>query len=357
MSKIIFESENKLMNAFLSSEKYDYFINFELERKIKREIIAWNFIFEKKLTNYKIQFDHFFEIVNDYNNYWFGPIYRPNKRHVIKTDDKVINKFMKEILFSTHDYKRKINSCFTEYCIKGAKHGIITLFLYLSNPDKFNIWLPKTTEKGLIILNRLEKLPDSSWGENYQKFNEATNLFKKEYKLKSRSIDWVLFHIKKYVQITNDNLIVDNKMFELDEIDTSHGFEKYIKMNRIIFNETLINQYPILPEEEITDKTYFEGSTKNISVNVYERNPEARKKCIDHYGTKCFICGFDFTEKYDKVKVGYIHVHHLKQLAIIKKEYKIDPIKDLIPVCPNCHAVIHLNEPMFNIEEMKKMLK
>lgn len=50
-------------------------------------------------------------------------------------------------------------------------------------------------------------------------------------------------------------------------------------------------------------------------------------------------------------------VHHLKKLADIKAEYEVDPIKDLQPVCPNCHAMIHRQDPPIEIEELKKQLK
>ncbi len=33
---------------------------------------------------------------------------------------------------------------------------------------------------------------------------------------------------------------------------------------------------------------------------------------------------------------GFIHVHHLKPLSEVGYEYRVDPIRDLRPVCPNC---------------------
>ena len=37
---------------------------------------------------------------------------------------------------------------------------------------------------------------------------------------------------------------------------------------------------------------------------------------------------------------GYIHVHHLRGLSDVGGEYVVDPVNDLRPVCPNCHAVL-----------------
>ena len=84
-----------------------------------------------------------------------------------------------------------------------------------------------------------------------------------------------------------------------------------------------------------------EGAVKSVKVNKYERNPSARKKCIAHHGAVCAVCRIDFGAQYGGVASGYIHVHHVVPLSSIKKTYLLDPIKDLVPVCPNCHAVIH----------------
>ncbi len=99
-----------------------------------------------------------------------------------------------------------------------------------------------------------------------------------------------------------------------------------------------------------------EGASRSVSVTVYERNPLARQQCIAHYGPKCFACDFSFGEIYGETAEGFIHVHHLKAVAGAG-ERKVDPIKDLRPICPNCHAVIHLQNPPLSIAELKRMLK
>lgn len=112
----------------------------------------------------------------------------------------------------------------------------------------------------------------------------------------------------------------------------------------------------LLPEEITPTEAFFEGAKQQVLVNAYERNPEARRKCIAHYGTKCSICGFDFYERYGEEGRGLIHIHHLRQLAEIGEEYEVDPINDLLPVCPNCHAMIHRRKPAFTIDEVKELL-
>jgi len=97
---------------------------------------------------------------------------------------------------------------------------------------------------------------------------------------------------------------------------------------------------------EVENNTYIEGATKQVVVNAYERDKKARKKCIDYYykkdGTvKCQICGFDFGVFYGKSCRNLIEVHHIKPLSTIGEEYLLDPIADLLPICPNCHYVVH----------------
>jgi 5-methylcytosine-specific restriction enzyme A len=108
--------------------------------------------------------------------------------------------------------------------------------------------------------------------------------------------------------------------------------------------------------EEVNGRRFFEGAVRQIVVNAYERNPEARKRCIEHYGAQCIVCGVDLGKKYGEKAEGLIHVHHLKPLSLVNTTYEVDPINDLRPVCPNCHAVIHRCNPPYTIEEVRTFL-
>ncbi|HKN75276.1 MAG TPA: HNH endonuclease [Candidatus Acidoferrum sp.] len=100
-----------------------------------------------------------------------------------------------------------------------------------------------------------------------------------------------------------------------------------------------------------------EGAVHESLVNAYERNPLARQKCIEKYGAKCFVCGFSFGTTYGRLVDGLIHVHHLVPLSDVRKKYKVDPVADLRPVCPNCHAVIHHRRGLpYSIEEVQSFL-
>jgi len=117
-------------------------------------------------------------------------------------------------------------------------------------------------------------------------------------------------------------------------------------------NLTGVSQYSDEIPTEYLDKL-SEGAKRTIVVNSYERNRQAIELCKKHFGTNCSICGFDFELEYGEIGKGYIHVHHLTPVSEIGKEYEIDPIKDLRPVCPNCHSMLHRNRNTLTIDELK----
>ncbi len=112
----------------------------------------------------------------------------------------------------------------------------------------------------------------------------------------------------------------------------------------------------IFPDEVDSSEVFREGAVRQVSINAYERNTVARKKCIEYYGTNCFVCDFNFGKEFGKLGEGFIHVHHLKPLSEIGEEYKVNPIEDMCPVCPNCHAMLHRHSPPLNIEQIKATL-
>ena len=114
---------------------------------------------------------------------------------------------------------------------------------------------------------------------------------------------------------------------------------------------------PFQENENSEQTVYTEGTPNQVRITKYERNPHARNKCIEHYGLSCSVCEFNFEDEYGELGKDFIHVHHLKQVSDIGKEYKVNPIVDLRPVCPNCHAMIHRKKEPYSIEEIKKRME
>ncbi len=111
------------------------------------------------------------------------------------------------------------------------------------------------------------------------------------------------------------------------------------------------------PDEIHLVRGLKEGLVSKVLVNNYERNPLARKRCIEYYGSSCYVCGFNFGKVFGEVGEGLIHIHHLVPLSNINEEYEVDPVRDLRPVCPNCHALIHRIHPPLSIESVKLLLE
>lgn len=101
---------------------------------------------------------------------------------------------------------------------------------------------------------------------------------------------------------------------------------------------------------------YTDGSMVKVLVDRFERSRKARKECIRIHGTSCIACGFNFKKVYGPEAEGYIQVHHVKPLHLIRKGHKVNPATDLVPLCANCHSVVHLTIPTMSIDQIKSRI-
>ena len=103
-------------------------------------------------------------------------------------------------------------------------------------------------------------------------------------------------------------------------------------------------------------KSFIEGGLQQVIQTKYERSPSARKACLEAHGFECSVCEMNFRDQYGDIGDGFIHVHHLRPISTRGKKYKIDPVNDLVPVCPNCHAMLHRSLPPLTPDELKRVL-
>jgi predicted HNH restriction endonuclease len=101
----------------------------------------------------------------------------------------------------------------------------------------------------------------------------------------------------------------------------------------------------------------YAGGVKKSQINVYERDPKARAACVKHHGFSCKACGMSFAEVYGELGIDYIHVHHVQPVSTLKTKCTIDPTKDLVPVCPNCHAMLHRSNELLTVSELQSLIK
>lgn len=102
---------------------------------------------------------------------------------------------------------------------------------------------------------------------------------------------------------------------------------------------------------------FAEGALRQLSVNSHERSGAARDRAIAIHGTECCVCGINFEHVYGEIGKGFIHIHHLDPIANAKDHRPVDPRRDLVPVCPNCHAMLHRRaEHPYTPDELKRMM-
>ena len=122
------------------------------------------------------------------------------------------------------------------------------------------------------------------------------------------------------------------------------------------------------PVADIFDETAVskgvDGAMKQVTSNQYERDPKLRRACVEYFvrqdsQLKCQVCDLDFSQRYGEIGRGFIHIHHVDPLGDGQGERAVDPVRDLVPVCPNCHAMLHKKpgKGAYTVKELKKMMK
>lgn len=151
---------------------------------------------------------------------------------------------------------------------------------------------------------------------------------------------------------------LDSKKHPLAEQEKKRrkkSLSKETKPTKLIPNEKegFSSQKPRtkVPEPDSFDK--LEGKKYEASVTRYERDRGNRNACIAHYGYVCQVCGMNFEQAYGELGKEYIEVHHLHPVA--QGERHVNPIEDLIPLCSNCHSMIHRQEDVSDWKGLKAL--
>ncbi|MBT2736208.1 HNH endonuclease [Bacillus sp. ISL-7] len=150
------------------------------------------------------------------------------------------------------------------------------------------------------------------------------------------------------------------QLLEQQDSDFSLVIQCLNRINNLIENSQKLVEVitdDIDSEKAEDDSYYKDGAVKQYYGKRYERNPENRKKAIEIHGLKCVACGFNFEEVYGERGKDFIEVHHVKPLSTIGEEVTIEPKEDLVPVCSNCHRMIHRRkDDVLTVEELKFMI-
>lgn len=139
--------------------------------------------------------------------------------------------------------------------------------------------------------------------------------------------------------------------------------EKNIQLKQDMLNyvNTILNSRYNSDEYKyhFPENLYDESKKRLTTTTQIERSSKARAECIQLKGSYCNICGFDFLKTYGKSGEGYIEVHHITpigELSSAEGYEGTNPKIDLIPLCSNCHSMIHRHKPPYTPDELRKML-
>jgi 5-methylcytosine-specific restriction protein A len=182
-------------------------------------------------------------------------------------------------------------------------------------------------------------------------------------------------HKNKITNILNGNIVVllnpdKEKILDINILKNKFSNTKWdsrnsgIKIGENDVDGLLELWNSFLQENQVinyvhTNKEYLDGNLRQKLTSEYERNMQARIACIEHYGYICQVCKISMEKIYGDVGKHFIHVHHKKFLSHIKKGHMVNPINDLITLCPNCHSMLHrkIEGKYLSVLELAKRIK
>jgi len=214
------------------------------------------------------------------------------------------------------------------------------------NGDLFFIMMVNTKNNGVFCSGVVDSLEKNTHSE-FNKTQKSNTLHGK--------IN-ILLNPKK------DNILNVNTLKEKFRIQRWEPQQSGIEIKTIIqdeFRDLWINFLNKKTKYKNVKKEFLEGNIQQRLYTFRERDSSARDECLKHFGYTCQICKKSLEEIYGEIGKNYIHVHHINFLANTKGTHKVDPIKDLIPVCPNCHSMLHVkyNGNYVQIDELKQHYK
>lgn len=247
--------------------------------------------------------------------------------------------------------------------------------------------MSRITEKELL-LPTLYLLARSSTGlSTSDLISELTSIFKPNGEdaeilagRKDTKFSQKVRNLKSHDTLTKDGLVeYKNKLFTI----TNKG-KKYVKEHSEIIQYLLSDDFNYKDTKESFDKLsdglkaykkaflydenliISEGQSSQVNIKKLERSSKLRQFAINKFTKdgkiKCKVCGFDFEENYGETGKGFIEIHHIKPIFSFtendnEKTLK-DALKNLVPLCSNCHRMIHKKpKHPITLNNLKKIFK
>lgn len=116
-------------------------------------------------------------------------------------------------------------------------------------------------------------------------------------------------------------------------------------------------------DEEIV---IYEGAMTMRETPLYQRSKFLRDRAVEYYRDIsegeliCEICNFNYKDRYGEAGNGYIEIHHRRPVYMYKgddlNKTVDEAIKNLAPLCANCHRIVHRKRPPYSLDEVRSFL-
>lgn len=119
-------------------------------------------------------------------------------------------------------------------------------------------------------------------------------------------------------------------------------------------------------EDEIIREAQSDGVASDIEHakryrqhRSIERKSSHSRKVKRLQGTRCRGCDWEMAELYGGLAEGIIEAHHLVTLASLAdgQVARFDPVRDFAVLCPNCHATIHKQQDVGDLEALRAAIR
>jgi hypothetical protein len=70
---------------------------------------------------------------------------------------------------------------------------------------------------------------------------------------------------------------------------------------------------------------------------------------------RCSVCLFSFWDTYGEIGKDFIEAHHVLPISSLTSETVVH-VSDLVPVCSNCHRILHRSRPPLTVSQLQNIL-
>lgn len=115
----------------------------------------------------------------------------------------------------------------------------------------------------------------------------------------------------------------------------------------------------VVPERSFIFEGWEEG--RGVIQKKMIRSKKLRNAAIEHYTKnghiQCLACLFEFNNNYkNNIGKNYIEIHHNIPIYTYNGRKKLSlekALKNVSPLCANCHRVVHLHKPILTVDFVK----